>query len=114
MARHMRWPTQWNERMLNFLRRHPLGMANDPAKREPGAWPGASRRERMPLPSFMMRIPTVARYQSARHPNARLWVFKQRQSPDRHAFVFGRRLLPQRTDPGHDDQLALLSAPFVW
>ncbi|MGO9452594.1 MAG: hypothetical protein ACLQDV_16375 [Candidatus Binataceae bacterium] len=29
MARHMRWPTQWNELMLNFLRRHPLGVKND-------------------------------------------------------------------------------------
>lgn len=26
LARHMRWPAQWNERMLNFLRQHPLGM----------------------------------------------------------------------------------------
>jgi predicted esterase len=33
MARHMRWPAQWNERMLNFLRRHPLDKANDQAKR---------------------------------------------------------------------------------
>jgi len=24
LARHMRWPAQWNERMLNFLREHPL------------------------------------------------------------------------------------------
>ena len=38
MARHMRWPTQWNERMLNFLRRHPLGMANDPAKARAGGF----------------------------------------------------------------------------
>src|SRR5208282_3703244 len=37
LARHMRWPAQWNEWMLNFLRRHPLGIANDQAKREPGA-----------------------------------------------------------------------------
>ena len=37
LARHMRWPTQWNQLMLNFLRRHPLGIANDQAKREPGA-----------------------------------------------------------------------------
>jgi pimeloyl-ACP methyl ester carboxylesterase len=27
MARHMRWPAKWNERMLTFLRRHPLGTA---------------------------------------------------------------------------------------
>jgi len=37
LARHMRWPAQWNERMLNFLGQHPLDMANDQAKREPGA-----------------------------------------------------------------------------
>ena len=37
LARHMRWPAQWNERMLNFLREHPLGTANDQTKREPGA-----------------------------------------------------------------------------
>jgi len=24
LARHMRWPAQWNERMLTFLREHPL------------------------------------------------------------------------------------------
>jgi poly(3-hydroxybutyrate) depolymerase len=35
LARHMRWPAQWNESMLNFLRRHPLGIANDQLKREP-------------------------------------------------------------------------------
>jgi len=29
MTRHMQWPTQWNELMLNFLKRHPLGIAND-------------------------------------------------------------------------------------
>jgi len=37
LARHMRWPTQWNEWMLDFLRQHPLHIANDRAKREPGA-----------------------------------------------------------------------------
>ena len=35
LARHMRWPTRWNEWMLNFLRRHPLGIANDQDRREP-------------------------------------------------------------------------------
>jgi predicted esterase len=29
LARHMRWPADWNERMLNFLRRHPLRAEND-------------------------------------------------------------------------------------
>jgi pimeloyl-ACP methyl ester carboxylesterase len=29
MVRHMRWPALWNERMLNFLRHHPLGIGND-------------------------------------------------------------------------------------
>jgi pimeloyl-ACP methyl ester carboxylesterase len=29
MMRHMRWPARWNEQMLNFLRLHPLGGAND-------------------------------------------------------------------------------------
>ncbi len=29
MARHMRWPVQWNELMLDFLTRHPLSVAND-------------------------------------------------------------------------------------
>jgi pimeloyl-ACP methyl ester carboxylesterase len=39
IARHMRWPARWNERMLNFLRQHPLGMANHPAKARAGfAW----------------------------------------------------------------------------
>jgi dienelactone hydrolase len=37
LARHVRWPAQWNERMLDFLRQHPLGTANDQVKREPGA-----------------------------------------------------------------------------
>jgi predicted esterase len=37
LARHMRWPAQWNERMLNFLREHPLSIANDQAKRASGA-----------------------------------------------------------------------------
>jgi hypothetical protein len=37
LARHMRWPAHWNERMLNFLSRHPLGIARDQAKRDPGA-----------------------------------------------------------------------------
>jgi predicted esterase len=32
MARHMWWPAQWNEPMLNFLREHPLRSARDPAK----------------------------------------------------------------------------------
>ena len=35
LARDMRWPTRWNEWMLNFLRRHPLGIANDQDRREP-------------------------------------------------------------------------------
>jgi len=39
MARHMRWPAQWNQTMLNFLRRHPLGTANDQSKRQQGAAP---------------------------------------------------------------------------
>jgi len=30
LARHVRWPAQWNGRMLNFLKQHPL--TNDPAK----------------------------------------------------------------------------------
>jgi predicted esterase len=34
MARHSRWPDQWNELMLNFLRLHPLGAANDPVEEE--------------------------------------------------------------------------------
>jgi hypothetical protein len=34
LARHMRWPARWNEPMLNFLRRHPLGTANDKNTRE--------------------------------------------------------------------------------
>ncbi len=37
LAHHMRWPAQWNERMLNFLRLHPLGLTNDQAKRGPRA-----------------------------------------------------------------------------
>ena len=37
MARHVRWPAQWNESMLNFLRRHQLGTANDQANRDPRA-----------------------------------------------------------------------------
>ena len=37
LARHMRWPARWNERMLDFLRRHPLGTANDQD------WRGGSR-----------------------------------------------------------------------
>lgn len=37
MARHIRWPAQWNGPMLNFLRRHPLGTASDQPDREPGA-----------------------------------------------------------------------------
>jgi dienelactone hydrolase len=36
LARHVRWPAQWNERMLDFLRQHSLGTANDQVKREPG------------------------------------------------------------------------------
>jgi len=32
MARHMQWPTEWNGRMLNFLREYPLSTADDPAK----------------------------------------------------------------------------------
>lgn len=46
------------------------------------------------------------------HANGRLWLFERRQSADRHVFFFCRRRLVQRTDPGHDDQLALLSARF--
>jgi predicted esterase len=38
MARHMRWPVKWNEQMLNFLRRHPLGMANDTAGARAGGF----------------------------------------------------------------------------
>ena len=34
MVRHMWWPEQWNELMLNFLRLHPLGGANDRVKEE--------------------------------------------------------------------------------
>ncbi len=34
LARHMRWPARWNEPMLNFLRRHPLGTANEKNPRE--------------------------------------------------------------------------------
>ncbi len=37
LARHVRWPSQWNEKMLDFLRQHPLGTANDQANPEPGA-----------------------------------------------------------------------------
>jgi predicted esterase len=32
LARHTRWPADWNERMLNFLKRHPLRAVNDPVK----------------------------------------------------------------------------------
>jgi pimeloyl-ACP methyl ester carboxylesterase len=35
LARHMRWPARWNDRMLNFLRLHPLGIASDQDRREP-------------------------------------------------------------------------------
>ena len=35
LARHMRWPASWNERMLNFLREHPLGIADNQSRREP-------------------------------------------------------------------------------
>jgi predicted esterase len=38
MARHLRWPAQWNELMLSFLRRHPLGIANDQAKARAGGF----------------------------------------------------------------------------
>jgi hypothetical protein len=34
MVRHMRWPDQWNELMLNFLRIHPLGGEDDSVKEE--------------------------------------------------------------------------------
>jgi len=44
LARHMRWPAQWNERMLNFLREHPLGTANDQDRRESGATLSLPRR----------------------------------------------------------------------
>src|SRR5208283_5200065 len=37
LARHVRWPPQWNDRMLDFLRQHPLGTANDQVNHEPGA-----------------------------------------------------------------------------
>jgi hypothetical protein len=36
MARHMRWPAKWNERMLNFLRQHPLAIANEAKPRPVG------------------------------------------------------------------------------
>lgn len=36
LARHVRWPAQWNERMLNFLKQHSLGSANDQARRASG------------------------------------------------------------------------------
>jgi len=32
MTRHMRWPIQWNQRMLDFLRLHPLGITKVLAK----------------------------------------------------------------------------------
>jgi poly(3-hydroxybutyrate) depolymerase len=35
LARHMRWPAEWNDQMLNFLRQHPLGTASEQARREP-------------------------------------------------------------------------------
>jgi predicted esterase len=35
MARHMRWPVQWNELMLGFLKRHPLDGAIESIKNAP-------------------------------------------------------------------------------
>ena len=37
LTRHMRWPAQWNEQMLNFLKEHPLGIANDQDRHESSA-----------------------------------------------------------------------------